>query len=67
MLAFLTTFVIALGEIFFEKIFEIFYKKISYYFIKVHVGNLAKNVIFKKIEIHLQVFLLLKKNKHYNV
>jgi len=38
----------------------------SYYFIKVHVQNLAKNVIFKEIEIHLQVLLLLK-NKHYNV
>jgi len=37
-------------------------KKIPYYFIKVHVKNLAKTVIFKKIEIHLQVLLLLKKN-----
>jgi hypothetical protein len=27
---------------------------------------LVKNVIFKKIQIHLQVFLLLK-NKRYNV
>jgi hypothetical protein len=35
-------------------------KKNSYYFIKVYVRNLAKNVIFKKIQIHLQVFLLLK-------
>jgi hypothetical protein len=29
----------------------------SYYFIKVYVKILAKNVIFKKIQIHLQVFL----------
>jgi hypothetical protein len=40
-------------------------KKSSYYFIKVHVKNLAKNVIFKKIEIHLQVVLLFKR-KHYS-
>jgi hypothetical protein len=40
-------------------------KKSSYYFIKVHVKILVKNVIFKKIEIHLQVLLLFK-NKHYN-
>jgi hypothetical protein len=42
-----------------------FLKKSSYYFIKVHVKNLAKNVIFKKIEIHLQVVLLFKR-KHYS-
>jgi len=47
-----------------KNIFNIF-KKSSYYFIKVHVKNLAKNVIFKKIEIHLQVVLLFKR-KHYS-
>jgi hypothetical protein len=72
MLVFLTTF----GEIFleyswniFEKIFQIFFIKLnffSYYFIKVHVKNLAKTVLFKKIKIHLQVLLLLKNNR-YNV
>jgi len=51
-------------EFFFEKIFKI--KKKSFYFIKVHVKNLVRNVIFKKIEIYLQVLLLLK-NKCYNV
>jgi len=45
----------------FKKIFEIFLIKKSYYFIKVYVKILAKNVIFTKIQIHLQVFLLLKK------
>jgi hypothetical protein len=43
-----------------------FKNKSSYYFIKNHVKNLAKKVIFRKIEIYLQVFVLLK-NKHYNV
>jgi len=38
----------------------------SYYFIKVYVKISVKNVIFKKIQIHLQVLLLFK-NKHYNV
>jgi hypothetical protein len=32
-----------------KKYFEL---KKSYYFVKVHVKNLAENVIFKKIEIH---------------
>jgi hypothetical protein len=36
----------------------------SYYFTKFYVTNLAKNVIFKKNQIYLQVLLL---NKHYNV
>jgi hypothetical protein len=48
----------------FKKIFKI--KKNSYYFIEVYVKNLAKNIIFKTIEIHLQVLLLFK-NKCYNV
>jgi hypothetical protein len=53
------------GEIFLEYFWNILEKfskkslnlskKNSYYFIKVHVKNLVKNVIFKKIEIHLQV------------
>jgi hypothetical protein len=42
--------------LFFENIFQFYFFK-SYYFIKVYVKNLAKNVIFKKIQIHLQVFL----------
>ncbi len=65
----MTTF----GEIFLEyswNIIEMSSKKkkfnSSYYFIKVHVKNLAKNVIFKTIEIHLQI-ILLHKSKHYNV
>jgi hypothetical protein len=68
----LIAFVISSGEIFLEyfynileKVFEKSFKVLkfySYYLIMVHVENLAKNVIFKKIEIHLQVFLLLKKN-----
>jgi len=62
---FLTTF----REIFLKKFLKnlkILNIHISYYFIEVHVKNLAKNVIFKKIEIHLQ-FLLLFKSKCYNV
>ncbi len=61
-LLFFIAFVTNFGEIFLEyswkysfKIFEkvfIFKKKSSYYFIKVHVKNLLKHVIFKKIEIH---------------
>jgi len=31
-----------------------------YYFVKVYVKNLPKNVIFKVFQIHLQVFLWLK-------
>jgi len=64
-------FVIAYGEIFLEYSYNILEKifkkssnlkkKSSYYFIKVHVENLAKNVIFKKIEIHLQVLFNTKK------
>jgi hypothetical protein len=62
-ICFLTIFVFAFGETFSnyswnilekvsEKVFKLnfFY---SYYFIKVHVKKLAKDVIFKKIEIHL--------------
>ncbi len=50
-------------RIFLKKILKNLYtikKNSSYYFIKVHVN------IFKKIQIHLQVLLLLK-NNHYNV
>jgi hypothetical protein len=75
-LLFFIAFVINFGEIFLEyswrilfKIFEKVFnlkKKSSYYFIKVHVRILLKHVIFKKIEIHKQIFLLFK-NKHYNV
>jgi hypothetical protein len=45
----------------FEKIFKIILKlkKIKlYHFIKVHVKNLAKNAVFKQIEIHLQVLFI---------
>jgi hypothetical protein len=35
------------------------FKNFSYYFIKVYVKNLAKNIIFKKNQIHLQTILLL--------
>jgi hypothetical protein len=59
-------FVITLGEIFLKylkNILGFFFN--SYYFSKVHVKNLAKKFIFKKIEFHLQVLLLLK-NKHYD-
>jgi len=48
-----------------EKIFSFLILK-SYYCINVHVKNLAKNVIVKKIEIQLQVLLLFK-GKHYGV
>jgi len=50
--------------IFLKKSLNFFYslKFSSYYFIKVYVKNLAKNVIFKKNHIHLQVLLLLKTN-----
>jgi len=34
--------------------------KFMYYFVKVYVKNLPKNVIFKVFQIHLQVFLWLK-------
>jgi hypothetical protein len=70
---FFIAFVIIFWEIFFkyfskkiQKDLYTIFKFISYYFIKVYVKILAKNVIFKKIEIHLQVLLLLT-NKHYNV
>jgi hypothetical protein len=70
---FFTAFVTTFGEIFLkyswnnlQKNLLNFVKKLSWYFIKVHVKKLMKNVIFKKIEIHLQVILLFK-NKRYNV
>ncbi len=54
---YLIAFVIAFGEIFLSNILRIFLKKFSKKFVNffsyyVHVKNLAKNVIFKKIEIH---------------
>jgi hypothetical protein len=72
---FLIAFVIALWEIFIvysrnilkkssKKCFKL-KKTSSYYFIKIYVKNLAKNIIFRKFQIHLQVFLLFK-NKCYN-
>jgi len=64
---FLITFGTTFGEIFLkyswkslQKNLLIFKKISSYYFINVHVKNLVKNVIFKKIKIHLQVLLLFK-------
>ncbi len=62
MIAFVTTF----WKIFLEYSSKnLQFKKKAYYFIKVCLKNLAKNIIFKKIQIHLQVFLLFK-NKNYN-
>jgi hypothetical protein len=67
---FMIVFVINFWKIFLEyswKNLPIF-KKISfnsYYFVEVYIKNLAKNAIFKKIQIHLQVLLLLK-NKCYD-
>jgi hypothetical protein len=57
----MTTCMITFGEIFIEYFWNIF-EKSSYYFIKVHVKSLVGNVIFKKIEIHLQVLYYLKVN-----
>jgi hypothetical protein len=63
-------FLTTLWELFLEYFWKIFiyiyiYLK-SYYFINVYVKNLAKYVILKKIQIHLQIFLLLE-SKRYNV
>jgi hypothetical protein len=60
-----TCFLTAFGEIFLKKYSKksLNLKKYSYHFFKVHVKNLAKNAIFKQIEIHLQVlFYCLKVN-----
>jgi hypothetical protein len=65
-----------LGDYFWGNILEIFSKKVFkkifffkwYYFVNVYVKILAKNVIFKVFEVHLQVFLqvlLLLKNSGY--
>jgi hypothetical protein len=66
-ICFLNVFMIAFGEIFLKCSWKnLLYIYISYYFIKVHVKILGKNVVFKIIEIHLQVLLLFK-SKRYNV
>jgi hypothetical protein len=73
---FLTIFVITFGEIFLEYSWNIFensskkyldfFKKQSSYCLLKFMSKIGTKCHFQKIEIHLQIFLLLK-NKCYNV
>jgi hypothetical protein len=58
-------FVGIIPRIFLKNLYIYIYLK-SYYFINFYVKSLAKYVILKKIQIHLQIFLLLE-SKRYNV